>query len=262
MSENTLRPIWTPDDYQQTVRDAAAHHNQPAITAETMEPDVLPAQAHGRPTTDQPCPSCWAWFDEPCEPGCIQQMTPEHADRYRAEVLHRTLSELGIDATFDGEAAPLTVTSCTRRGRGRHRAPTVLGMRPHNARRVAKLAIAVAVAVLVLAAGALWASSDADADPDPYPYGVECVDDFWLILFQSTRRTICDGPIAPDGSWTRLREFYTPAYNVPLRTTCSGSYVVSCTTTGGYFQPRTSRGVESYPVTAATVLHDEPGHIA
>lgn len=25
MSDNTLRPIWTPDDFKQTVRDAAQH---------------------------------------------------------------------------------------------------------------------------------------------------------------------------------------------------------------------------------------------
>lgn len=88
-----------------------------------------------------------------------------------------------------------------------------------------------------------------------------CQDDFKLILFQSTRRSICDGELRADGSWLRAREFYTPAHWVPLSTSCYGTYYISCTSSGGYYQERTSKGVETYVVTPETVLPDEPGHL-
>lgn len=108
----------------------------------------------------------------------------------------------------------------------------------------------------VMMASSIVAPTDAHADAPG------CISQFWWTL-GSTQRTICDGPIQADGSWHRWREFWTPAHRVPLRTYCSGgSYYSSCSTTGGYFQERTSKGIEDYPVTVATVLHDEPGHIA
>lgn len=87
-----------------------------------------------------------------------------------------------------------------------------------------------------------------------------CQDDLW-ITFEHTRRTICDGHRMADGGWVRAREFYTPAHRVPLRTNCYGRYSISCTTTGGYFQPRTSKGVETYIVYPHNRLHDEPDHL-
>lgn len=62
---------------------------------------------------------------------------------------------------------PLSVTNCwpLPPERGRHRAPTVGGMRPRRAKRLAIAAIAVAAVVLVLALGALWASHQARAEP-------------------------------------------------------------------------------------------------
>ncbi|AJD82297.1 hypothetical protein PBI_KESHU_77 [Mycobacterium phage Keshu] len=118
-------------------------------------------------------------------------------------------------------------------------------------RRAAMLASFGAVA----AAAVLHAPQ---AHADEYEPG--CKVDLWGFL-ASSRRAICDGPIRPDGSWERAREFFVPAHRVPLRTTCSGTYSVTCTTSGGYFQERTSDGVETYVVTPDTVLPDEPGHL-
>ncbi|ASR85275.1 hypothetical protein I5H06_gp29 [Mycobacterium phage SirPhilip] len=92
-------------------------------------------------------------------------------------------------------------------------------------------------------------------------YDPGCKEDLWGFL-GSSRRLICDGPIQPDGSWMRSREFYIPAHRVPLRTTCSGRYSVTCTTTGGYFQEEVSDGIEVYRVTPETKLGDEPDHLA
>jgi hypothetical protein len=109
----------------------------------------------------------------------------------------------------------------------------------------------------ILGATGVGYATDAHADPLS-----GCQDDLWIVPFQSTRRVICDGAIRPDGSWLRAREFYTPAHDVPLTTRCSGGvYYSSCTTTGGYFQPRTSQGVETYIVFPDNVLPDEPPHL-
>lgn len=123
-------------------------------------------------------------------------------------------------------------------------------MRPRRLRRL--LALSTFGAIL---AGTTLGTGIARADDLS-----GCQDDFWFT-FGSTRRVLCDGVTRPDGSWLRAREFYTPAHQVPLRTSCYGSYYVSCTTTGGYYQERTSTGVETYIVTPDTVLPDEPGHL-
>lgn len=87
-----------------------------------------------------------------------------------------------------------------------------------------------------------------------------CIQQPWLyggLIGRWTTRTICDGPIQADGSWQRGREFYAPAGYVPAR--CSwGYYVGGCT--GGYWLP-VFDNVDHYPVTADTVLPDEPGHL-
>lgn len=117
---------------------------------------------------------------------------------------------------------------------------------------VSRILVAGGVGALV-AAGIAYAG-EASADP------AGCTTDLWGFL-GSQRRTICDGPILPDGSWSRGRLFWIPAHQVPLRTSCSGTYYVSCTSTGGYFQPYTEIGLETYWVTPDTVLPDEPGHL-
>lgn len=124
-------------------------------------------------------------------------------------------------------------------------------------RSAACRALAAIAAGGVLAASGLIGAAEANADTLS-----GCQDDFKLILFQSTRRTICDGELRPDGSWLRVREFYTPAHSVAGRSYCSGgSYYSSCTFNPGYWQERTSNGVETYVVFPDNVLPDEPGHL-
>jgi hypothetical protein len=124
-------------------------------------------------------------------------------------------------------------------------------VRPRRLRRFLALG---AFGAILAGTGIGWGIGEAKADPG-------CQTDFWWTL-GSTQRTLCDGPTRPDGSWMRAREFWTPAHQVPLSTYCSGGlYYSSCSTSGGYFQQRTSKGVEVYPVTPDTVLPDEPGHL-
>lgn len=113
----------------------------------------------------------------------------------------------------------------------------------------------------VMAFGAIMAyaimgSIPAHADPIP----PNCVVQPWGFL-GSQQRGLCDGPVRPDGSWMRHRIIATPAHQVPMTTSCYGTYYVSCRSYGGYFQPYTESDNETYPVTPDTVLPDEPGHL-
>lgn len=106
--------------------------------------------------------------------------------------------------------------------------------------------------LMVMATGAasLVLAAPAQARPG-------CVSQYWLYEMRGTTRTICDGPRLADGSWNRAREFYSPARYVPM--TCNwNSYGGYCS--GGYNLPELEI-LTVYPVTDATVLGDEPGHI-
>jgi hypothetical protein len=46
-----------------------------------------------------------------------------------------------------------------------------------------------------------------------------------------------------------------------MTTNCYGRSYVSCTSSGGYYAPYAETDNEVYPVTADTVLPDEPGHL-
>ena len=107
-----------------------------------------------------------------------------------------------------------------------------------------------AAASVVAAAAAIACAPQANADINP---GCESVP--WGFLGSQTR-SICDGPMMADGSWTRFRMIWIPAHQVPIRTSCS---TYSCTTSGGYYQPDQFFSKEKYPVRAETVLPDEPG---
>jgi hypothetical protein len=112
---------------------------------------------------------------------------------------------------------------------------------------VKRLAVAALTATAVLAP--LAAAPAAAAAP------VGCETIHWGFLGLD-RRTICDSARLPDGSWFRAREVWSPAHQVPM--SCSYSrYSSVCS--GGYWQPRTSAGVETYPVNDGNVLPDEPG---
>jgi hypothetical protein len=110
--------------------------------------------------------------------------------------------------------------------------------------------IEIAAVTAATAVTALVCAPMANADVQP-----GCQDDLWGFLGSQTR-SICDGPLMPDGSWTRFRMVWVPAHNVPIRTSCS-SY--SCTTSGGYFQPEQVFEKVKYPVTPDTVVAGEPG---
>jgi hypothetical protein len=88
-----------------------------------------------------------------------------------------------------------------------------------------------------------------------------CKTEPWGFL-GSQRRTLCDGPIARDGSWSRERTIWAPAHYTP--STCSrygGSQYSSYSCSGGYFVPERMISNETYPVRPDTVLPDEPGHL-
>lgn len=97
----------------------------------------------------------------------------------------------------------------------------------------------------------LLANPNAKADSDG------CEEILWGFL-ATQRRVLCDGPLRPDGSWTRERVILTPAHQVP--TYCYGSYrFMTCS--GGYFVGRVVNSAESYPVNPEIVLPDEPGYL-
>lgn len=87
------------------------------------------------------------------------------------------------------------------------------------------------------------------------PVGEGCVSDFWMYNgLRASSRLICDSDRRADGSWSRSRGFFAESYWAPIR--CSR---YSCW--GGYWVPEL-KVIDHYIVTDATVLADEPGHIA
>lgn len=113
----------------------------------------------------------------------------------------------------------------------------------------------ISIAIIFVSAAMFGAAGIARAD-----LPANCVQQPWLyngLFGRWTTRTICDGPIQPDGSWMRGREFYADETYVPFR--CSfGTYSGSCS--GGYWLGEFDK-VDKYRVTPDTVLPDEPGHI-
>lgn len=115
-----------------------------------------------------------------------------------------------------------------------------------------------------LAAGGMHATGVAHADPLP----PNCLASPWGFLGLTQVRILCDGPVYPDGSWLRHRVIGTPAHQVPITTSCYGTYYVTCTTSGGYWQPTVIVDDEIYSVTfdsiGATVCEGsgEPFRIA
>ena len=91
------------------------------------------------------------------------------------------------------------------------------------------------------------------------PIGEGCVSDFWMWQgLRASTRVICDGDRAADGSWERRRGFFADAYTTNGYSSC---YRYGCT----YYPPRfipELKVMDTYRVTDATVLPDEPGWIA
>lgn len=184
MSENRVRPIWTPADYAQTVADAAKHRTEAAAPAEVDEAPLphRPLLPYRR-DPDTECDLCFGPAGYPCEQFCLARLSAAEQMAHRDAVIDRTLDELDermrdlagqaiapwakrSDPDF-ADADEYRLVSCTVTGR--HRA------RPDYARRVRRLRalIATAVLVLVLALGALWASQRAHAETfDNCPSGL------------------------------------------------------------------------------------------
>src|ERR1700712_2965346 len=81
-------------------------------------------------------------------------------------------------------------------------------------------------ATVIAAAAMMFCSSPASADPPP----PGCVRDPIFGLNPQIRK-ICDGPINPDGSWQRARQFTHPEF---VHSTC-GNYAYH--THAGFFCP-------------------------
>jgi hypothetical protein len=82
--------------------------------------------------------------------------------------------------------------------------------------------------------------------------------------FGEWRRTLCDGPVASDSSWSRERTIWVPAhYSTPIctRRSSGSSYSSYNDCYGGYMVNERLVGNETYPVRPDTVLSDEPGHL-
>lgn len=123
-------------------------------------------------------------------------------------------------------------------------------MRPIRAKFVSRVVL-LSTLVFMFLTGVILAAGPARADVPG------CVQQYWLYGLRGTTRTICDGPVRADGSWTRARSFYAPSYWAPVN--CySTRYSTSCT--GGYPVAEFNKE-DVYTVTDATVLPDEPGWI-
>jgi hypothetical protein len=129
--------------------------------------------------------------------------------------------------------------------------------------------LATTAAAITATAVGLAATSLAD-DNAPAPAfagapraGAICKTEPWGFL-GSQRRTLCDGPISSDGSWSRERTIWMPAHFD--RPTCYSSGVGSrdysrTNCFGGYWVNERLVNNETYPVRPDTVLPDEPGHL-
>ncbi len=123
----------------------------------------------------------------------------------------------------------------------------------------------LATAITATAVGLAAAAHADDGAPNlgsPAPAGAICKTEPWGFL-GSQRRTLCDGPISGDGSWSRERTIWVPAhYNTPICSTIGGGSSSSHTScSGGYFVNERLVSNETYPVRPETVLPDEPGHL-
>jgi hypothetical protein len=110
------------------------------------------------------------------------------------------------------------------------------------------------LAAPLMIAASLAAAPTAEADD--YDSGCEYIR--WGFL-GSQMRTICDGPRRPDGSWQRGRLISIPSHTLPARSTCSGTYSVTCTYREK--QEVDMKIIEKvfYDLTDGTIPEGEPG---
>jgi hypothetical protein len=112
--------------------------------------------------------------------------------------------------------------------------------------------VLLGIAITTTAVGFAAAPAHADAG---------CKIERWGFL-GSQLRTLCDGPVSSDGSWSRHRIIVVPAhYSTPICTSGGGSYSSYTHCSGGYLIRERLVSDDTYPVRPETVLHDEPGHL-
>ena len=126
----------------------------------------------------------------------------------------------------------------------------------------ALLAAAItATGVGLAAAGQADAGEQAPSLGSPSRADAYCKTEPWGFL-GSQRRTLCDGPISNDGSWSRERTLWVPAHrDMPSCSRSGSSYYSSTSCYGGYWVNERLVSNETYPVRPDTVLPDEPGHL-
>jgi hypothetical protein len=131
----------------------------------------------------------------------------------------------------------------------------------HTGTGFLRRSMAGALLATAFAATGLGLAATSHADPGaPAPTTANCKTEPWGFL-GSQRRTLCDGPIAADGSWSRQRTIWVPAhYSTPI-CTYGGDRWHSSYCSGGYFVDQRQVSNETYPVRPDTVLPDEPGHL-
>ena len=124
----------------------------------------------------------------------------------------------------------------------------------------------LASAISATAVGLAAAAHADDGAPNlggPAQAGAICKTEPWGFL-GSQRRSLCDGPISSDGSWSRERTIWVPAhYTSRFFNSRSGSdrYSSYDDCSGGYFIDERLVSNETYPVRPETVLQDEQGHL-
>jgi hypothetical protein len=128
------------------------------------------------------------------------------------------------------------------------------------------LAGALLASAITATAIGLAATSHADFGDPPPDFGssarpeAHCKTEPFGFL-GSQRRTLCDGPISRDGSWSRERTIWVPAHRVPETCTSGGAHDSFSFCYGGNWVDQRLVSNETYPVRPETVLPDEPGHV-
>ncbi|QFG06038.1 hypothetical protein KDW75_gp36 [Mycobacterium phage Mercurio] len=209
MSDNTIRPIWTPADYEETVADATKHRAIPgayeaqaALYAEAAEhagrhraaepapefgttahrlvlgaDEGRPLPYRRNPATE--CLMCWSPAGAPCDPYCIARLDAADQLAHRDAVIESTIAEverlrlpaddMSPDVPPWADGRHLLDEPFEAISCGRHRAASA----PRSRWR-AVLAVAAVFAVPTI--GALWFAGHAKAETfDVCPSGLSGV---------------------------------------------------------------------------------------
>lgn len=122
--------------------------------------------------------------------------------------------------------------------------------------------LASTIGATTVGMAAMAHADDAPTLPGPAHVAANCHTDPWGFL-GSQRRTLCDGQVSSDGSWTRQRTIWSPPHFSSYSCATSGgaSTFSYNRCSGGYFIDERLISADTYPVRPETVLPDEPAHI-